>query len=143
MAIGHEAGSVRFNINYGNSNLGLSEVSHFFSAKTGHEIQVECRDLDRIVSELGLPPPALIKIDIEGAEERAVRGMHATLAEHRPILVLELHGAEVAELTLDLLTPLGYRYRHPEQPDELLEQGELLERYATGVFQTVAQPFGG
>jgi len=139
LAIAQEAGWLRFNINYGNSNLGLSEVSHFYAAKTGHEIQVECRDLDGVVSQLGLPPPGLIKIDIEGAEERAIRGMHSTLAAHLPILVLELHGAEVARLTLDLLTPMGYRYRHPSQPEQVLEQGELLDRHATGVFQTVAQ----
>jgi hypothetical protein len=33
--------------------------------------------------------PALIKIDVEGAEEQVLRGAERTLAEHRPLVVLE------------------------------------------------------
>jgi len=36
--------------------------------------------------------PSLIKIDVEGAEELVLKGAKRTLAEHRPVVILE-HGA--------------------------------------------------
>lgn len=39
--------------------------------------------------------PAFIKIDVEGAEEQAFRGMLRTLREHRPLVVFE-HGDHAA-----------------------------------------------
>ena len=45
---------------------------------------------------LALPdsrPPALIKIDIEGQELAAIRGMRQTIRDHRPIFLVEMHDA--------------------------------------------------
>jgi FkbM family methyltransferase len=59
--------------------------------------------------------PALIKIDVEGAELGVLRGARATLAAHHPILVFE-HGLGSADHygttpgdVHGLLTELGYR----------------------------------
>jgi FkbM family methyltransferase len=49
--------------------------------------------------DASLPPgyvPALIKIDVEGAEGQVIEGALETIAEHRPIVVFE-HGAAAAE----------------------------------------------
>jgi len=48
--------------------------------------QVQCRRLD---SYDHLPPPDLIKIDVEGHECAALQGMSHTLSLHRPWLVVE------------------------------------------------------
>jgi len=60
------------------------------------------------------PPPSLVKIDIEGMEYKALRGMELTLRRHRPCLYIELHGATAKEKTdisrsvIGFLETLGY-----------------------------------
>jgi FkbM family methyltransferase len=58
-----------------------------FDADRLERITVRLEDLDS-----GLPSdfvPALIKIDVEGAEEQVIRGASRTLARHRPLVVFE------------------------------------------------------
>jgi len=57
---------------------------------------IEITTLDREV-ETGLPPPDLIKIDIEGWELEALRGARATLDAYHPALFLEMHGETMHE----------------------------------------------
>jgi len=51
--------------------------------------------LDNDIEVHGLPAPDVIKIDIEGMELTALRGMPDTLRRHRPDLYMEMHGATV------------------------------------------------
>jgi FkbM family methyltransferase len=57
---------------------------------------VPVRRLDTIRSEQKHPPPDLIKIDVEGAEACVLEGGRATLESDRPILMIELHGTNIA-----------------------------------------------
>jgi FkbM family methyltransferase len=75
-------------------------------------ITVRCERLDDALPR-GIHP-ALIKIDVEGAEELVLRGAADTLRSHRPVVVFE-HGAGSAEHhgttpagLHALLTALGY-----------------------------------
>ncbi|TKX57733.1 FkbM family methyltransferase [Halorubrum sp. SS7] len=43
-----------------------------------------------------VPPPDAIKVDVEGNEAAVLRGATATLATHRPLLVVEVHEAAEA-----------------------------------------------
>jgi FkbM family methyltransferase len=70
--------------------------------------QVLCRRLDTVVREENLPPPDVIKIDVEGAEALLLRGAAGILSERGPRLVVELHGAAVAREVLELLHARGY-----------------------------------
>jgi FkbM family methyltransferase len=54
------------------------------------------------LDELGLPPPDVVKIDVEGAESRVLRGMTRLLREHRPVLIIELHGDQRAPVVAAL-----------------------------------------
>ncbi|MEA2426487.1 MAG: hypothetical protein QOF37_115 [Thermoleophilaceae bacterium] len=57
------------------------------------------------LDELGLAPQ-FVKIDVEGFELPVVRGLERTIAEHRPILLVET-SRTFADL-LDLVGPWGY-----------------------------------
>jgi FkbM family methyltransferase len=78
--------------------------------------------IDRLVSTFGVEP-ALIKIDVEGAEPFVLRGMEETLRSHRPIVMLELHprwlpgDTSPAEVE-SFLADRGY-VRQPISADEL------------------------
>lgn len=67
-------------------------------------IEVETITLDDFIRDR--PPPDVMKIDVEGAELRVLRGAARLLAQHRPVLFFESfeHGADI----LEQLKPLGY-----------------------------------
>ncbi|HWX52670.1 MAG TPA: FkbM family methyltransferase [Solirubrobacteraceae bacterium] len=64
--------------------------------------------LDSWISSTGSEPPAVIKIDVEGAELGVLRGMAETLRSAGPAMIVELHGTgkEVA----DFLDEIGYEH---------------------------------
>lgn len=64
--------------------------------------------LDTLVAQGRVPAPAVMKIDIEGAEAMCLRGAEGMLREHRPRLAVELHGLGVAREVVGLLDGLGY-----------------------------------
>jgi FkbM family methyltransferase len=67
-------------------------------------IPVRVTTLDKLRADL--PPPRVVKLDVEGAEGQAVRGMHEILCRDRPAVVCEVH-TSVDELRL-LLEAEGY-----------------------------------
>jgi FkbM family methyltransferase len=75
-------------------------------AENSGEITVTVRTLDSVRDANRLPPPALIKIDVEGAEAEVLQGAASTIRNCDPILVIELHGTN--DPVSDLLEELGY-----------------------------------
>ena len=53
--------------------------------------------------------PAVVKIDVEGAEVLVLRGAAWVLEHDRPILVVEIHNADAGRESLTLLRDAGYR----------------------------------
>jgi FkbM family methyltransferase len=72
------------------------------------EIEVQGISLDAYLADPRNPAPDLIKIDIEGGEVLAIPGMKNLLIHKRPIVVLELHGPEAAEVAWRFLKAAGY-----------------------------------
>jgi hypothetical protein len=55
-------------------------------------IDVELVAIDDLIRSGELRPPALVKIDVEGAEIAVLEGMRETIGRHRPAIICELHG---------------------------------------------------
>ena len=87
------------------------------------EIQVST--LDSEISQSDLPIPDFIKIDIEGMEYSALKGMRETLQKYHPRLLIEMHGADMEEKVesarhvVTLLEEMGYRIQHIESGEEI------------------------
>ncbi len=84
------------------SSAGSSYGSMTQDLREGKQIQVQVRRGDDMRSELQLPPPHVIKIDVEGFESRVFAGLTETIAEHHPIVVFEhifLSDEQIKELT--------------------------------------------
>lgn len=82
---------------------------------TGHVVETPGVDavmirsvaLDDVVASEKLLP-ALIKMDIEGGEIRALPGMLSTLRHHRPALIVEVHTEDAHRSFLDVLAGAHY-----------------------------------
>jgi FkbM family methyltransferase len=70
----------------------------FGQGRSGNAMEVPLTTLDGLLDDH--PAPALVKIDVEGAEVAALRGADRLMREARPVVVCECHGtnAHVAEL---------------------------------------------
>jgi FkbM family methyltransferase len=133
---------LEFTINYDNLNLGLGSNSVFFAHKAGHRIQLASRDLDGLVEEFRLRPPDVIKMDIEGGEVAAVRGMPKVLRDVRPVMLMELHGPGPARDTLAILDGHGYRYLDIRSRREYATGADLVAQMPNAPVQVVALPSG-
>ncbi|MGQ0504416.1 MAG: FkbM family methyltransferase, partial [Myxococcaceae bacterium] len=80
-------------------NWGISRVRAGGSGgSAGEQFQVSTVAIDALLDEHGVETVQLLKMDIEGAELFALRGMATGLRDHRyERILLELHPAELRE----------------------------------------------
>jgi FkbM family methyltransferase len=122
---------------------GDPEISQQISATVGTSktASIQVGPLDREIETLSLPAPDLIKIDIEGMELPALRGMARTLALRGPDLFIELHGAELADKVanatsvVELLEQAGY-YLYDVENKKALSAAALGPRAPSHLFCT-------
>jgi FkbM family methyltransferase len=84
---------------------GRRQITASFS-DSGNTVVEACRADDLHLT----PGPTLVKIDVEGVESRVLAGMRATINEHRPVLIIEIHGGQL-EPVRALLAQAGYKDR--------------------------------
>jgi FkbM family methyltransferase len=120
LALATGRGSVKFFLAKG---LGSSSAIKGVQQLDAEEITIQTVSLDELVDQgQVLGHIRLVKIDIEGYELDAIRGMTKVLRKHRPIMVVEVNeemlsarGESPASL-LALLTSLDYRLEVLLQP---------------------------
>lgn len=140
VALGEADGSLTATINYGSTALGITSESAFFAAKLGCHVTVPCVRLDRVVEQFATRAPDFIKIDVEGAEAMVVTGMEGTLARHRPVLLLELHGRGAALATLARLDRFGYTIEDLESSRRADESAAFLDGLPDRPIQVLCLP---
>ena len=89
--------------------------------------------LDQYVKENRLPPPSLIKIDIECAEVDCLRGGHKLINDHKPIMLIEFHSLDLLREGYRLLDSWGYRLTTEEETVITIEQLETLKSFHQSV----------
>jgi FkbM family methyltransferase len=118
VAIGEHAGRSHFLV-HASGGMGKLEGSDGRRTRYEGEIEVEMMALDDFIWARSNPPPDLIKIDIEGGETKAVRGMQRVFKEIRPVVLMEIHGPEAGLAVWDAFERADYRMysmRRPERP---------------------------
>jgi hypothetical protein len=92
-------------------NIGSNAVTACADAAGGEAI--ELRRGDEVLKDVAhLEPIALVKIDVEGHEIEALRGLETMLRAHQPIVLFESmgkHGPNGSDAILRLLSSFGYR----------------------------------
>lgn len=120
VAIGEGAGRARFLV-HASGGMGKLEGSDGRRTPYQAEIEVDTLALDDFIWASGNPPPDLMKIDIEGGETKAVRGMRRIFKESRPVILMEIHGPEAGQAVWDAFESVDYRMysmAHPGRPIE-------------------------
>jgi len=92
-------------------------------------LDVRTAALDTLVFSGQIPPPNVIKCDIEGGEAEALRGARRTLNQYRPTVFLATHGERVHAECCRILTELRYRLASLDALP-VGESRELLATYA-------------
>ncbi len=101
--------------------LSVSRVNFAKSKPEQGDIEVAVVRADDLAGQW--PIPDIIKMDVEGAEFEILQGMDRLLIEHRPSLILELHGpylplfGTTAERVVAWLEAKNYKLTPIDQPD--------------------------
>ena len=114
---------------YVHGSVGMGKAAGSAGRREEHytaEISVPGLSLDEFVYQQGRPAPAAVKMDIEGGEVLALPGMRRILAEHAPVMFLELHGPESEKAAWQALTGAGYTLRAMESGYPLITTPESL-----------------
>ena len=128
-AVSDEVGTVDLLVGPLSQTAHLAGTAPVADAEVAEQVQVAT--IDALTEAGEIPAPTFIKMDIEGAELAALRGMRQTLSRHRPTLLCELHGTgpEVAALLLDLAYTL-----------KMVEGGDLMDPRTYGHVLAVPAP---
>ncbi len=121
-AVADRSGTVRFEEDASTSKGRIGEQGG---------LEVRAIALDDWIDEGKLPPPALLKIDIEGAELQALQGARKALAKTHPAIFLSTHSGKVHKDCVAFLEALGYRV-FPIDGRELARSRDVLATFSKG-----------
>jgi len=133
-AVVDESGETSFMVHQsgamGKAQGSLGRDEHYMT-----QIEVQATTLDDFIFKQGHACPDLIKMDIEGGEVLAIKGMHKTLMEVKPILLIEIHSHSALECLWDAFQAANYRLYKMEKSYPLInDPAQLGEKtYAVAI----------
>jgi FkbM family methyltransferase len=92
--------------------MGKAEGSAGRNEHYNQNVLVKGISLDDFIFNKGNTKPDLIKMDIEGGEVLAMKGLSRTIKEIHPIFFIELHGEKAADAVWTALHSADYRLYH-------------------------------
>lgn len=135
-AVADNAGETTFLV-HASGAMGKLQGSSGKNAEYENKIEVETISLDDFVYKEKNASPNLIKIDIEGGEVRALKGMPRLLKQAKPILLIELHGHQAVKVTWNILRAANYNlyfmragYGKITVPEDLAKKSYIVVRPA-------------
>ncbi len=97
---------------YNTFDITQFEGEKWFARYPPEAVKIPAVRLDTFLAEMGLCPTVL-KIDVEGAEDKVVQGAQNSLANHAPVVVVEYvsqqRGHAAHQRAEELLRALGYQ----------------------------------
>jgi FkbM family methyltransferase len=87
------------------------------------DIEVQTVQLDTLWIESAVPPPRLIKIDVEGEEVAVIRGARQLLCECKPVVLVAAHSAALRDECYRELQACGFV---PRGLDPYADPNELI-----------------
>ncbi len=135
-AVADKAGETTFLV-HSSGGMGKLQGSFGKNVDFATQMEVETIGLDDFVYKEKNAAPNIIKIDIEGGEVQALKGMQRLLKKAKPILLIELHGHEAAHAAWTVLREADYnlyfmRAGYPKitAPEELGKKSYVVARLA-------------
>lgn len=143
-AVGDFEGDINFQVNADPQNssilpLGVDRCRAFPDNVVLKEVCVPISRLDSLLDPVNLPKPILLKIDVQGYEEKVVHGASHTL-RHTRWVVMEISFARLYEgeaqflPMIDLMSSHGFRFVKPlnfhlsGNSLDIIEMDALFER---------------
>lgn len=136
-------------MNCGLGDINQSQTIYFNSSELGESSVIESKDkkekldieiisFDSIYKNFKLDELCVVKIDIEGNEEKALIGMKDFIANHKPLLILELWEDNFKNVK-QFLKENGYKRLHifwfiEEKHTDLIEQMYNLYNKSTIIY---------
>ena len=106
VALSDKVGTVQFTVNAGDNSNTYKSESPFLNKKEIRlsTVEVKTDTVDNLIfGEKKLLPPALLKIDVEGAEYDVLLGSKKTIDLYKPIILLSTHDVHVVGVSKQCL----------------------------------------